>query len=93
VVLALEFLAVHPRNKGKGIATALVESGMRQAERMGLPILITSYRSSKGVYARLGFVEVAHTTKDDTAFGGQGDYSWFYMLYEVPGKGETNELG
>lgn len=81
-VLVLEFLAVHPRNKGNGIGTALVEAGLKQARRMGLSVLIVSYRASKGVYERLGFRVMGKVEKDDTAFGGDGDYSWFFMVWE-----------
>ncbi|KAK5661885.1 hypothetical protein OQA88_9993 [Cercophora sp. LCS_1] len=80
--LELEFLAVHPDNKGKGIGSSLVESGIRQAEKMGLPIIVVCYKAAQGVYRRLGFVEVDRITKDDTAYGGTGKYSWYYMVYD-----------
>ena len=79
-------LAVHPVNKRRGIATSLVESGIQQAEVMGLPILAVAYKAARGVYQRLGFVEVDRIIKDDSAYGGRGEYSWHFMLYEVPKK-------
>lgn len=53
--LRLDYLAVHPDNRGKGIATALVESGMRQANLLGLDIFVHAFRAGMGVYKRLGF--------------------------------------
>lgn len=82
----LEFLGVHPRNKGKGIATSLVKEGIRQAQRMQLPILTVAYKAARGVYARAGFVEVERITKDDTRYGGNGEYTWYFMIYNVPKK-------
>ena len=82
----LELLAVHPLNQGKGIATSLVESGIRQAEHMGLPVLAIAYKAARGVYQQLGFVEVDRIIKDDSAYGGRGEYSWYFMLYDVPNK-------
>lgn len=77
-------MGVHPRNKGQGIATALAEEGIQQAKKMQLPILTIAYRASRGVYRQLGFVEVDSITKDDTPYGGHGNYSWYFMIYEVP---------
>jgi GNAT superfamily N-acetyltransferase len=51
----LDYLAVHPNNQGKGIATALVESGIRYAESSRLPLFVMAYKAGRGVYARLGF--------------------------------------
>ena len=55
---------------------------MRQAEALQLPLLIVSYKASRGVYRRLGFVEVGTIVKDDSAFGGSGEYSWHFLLWE-----------
>jgi len=50
---------------------------------MQLPIIIISYKASRGVYARAGFVEAGHITEDDTPFGGQGNYTWHFMVYDT----------
>ncbi|POR38199.1 Uncharacterized protein TPAR_01603 [Tolypocladium paradoxum] len=81
--IKLDYLAVHPENKGRGIATALVKSGMREAERLGIPIFIFAFRSARGIYVRLGCKEVERLIQDDTAFGGSGDYGAYFMVYEV----------
>ncbi|KAJ7932107.1 hypothetical protein B0H13DRAFT_2520656 [Mycena leptocephala] len=81
--LVLEYLAVHPNKKGKGIATALVESGMRQARTMGLPVFIQAFKAGRGVYERLGFKEVWRIVQDDSMYGGTGEYGVYLMVYEV----------
>ncbi len=61
-----------------------MKSGIRQAEQMGLPILVVAYKAARGVYRRLGFIEADRIVKDASAYGGRGEYSWHFMLYEVP---------
>ncbi|KAK1978054.1 acetyltransferase [Colletotrichum cereale] len=80
--ISLDYLAVHPENKGKGIATALVESGMRLAEKMGVDILILAFDAGLNVYKRLGFKEVHRGYQDNTQYGGQG-YWVALVTYEV----------
>ncbi|OTA90637.1 hypothetical protein M434DRAFT_397890 [Hypoxylon sp. CO27-5] len=82
--IKLEYLAVHPENKGKGIATALVETVIRQAEKIGLPVFVMSYKAGRGVYERLGFKEVDRVIQDDSQYGGKGEYGAYFMIYNVP---------
>ncbi|KAI2783954.1 acyl-CoA N-acyltransferase [Daldinia loculata] len=84
--IQLEYLAVHPDNKGKGIASALVESGIRHAEKIGVPLFTMSYKAGRGVYARLGFKEVERVIQDATKYGGKGEYGAYFMIYDVPKK-------
>ncbi|KAI1210763.1 acyl-CoA N-acyltransferase [Annulohypoxylon truncatum] len=80
--IKLDYLAVHPENKGKGVATALVQSGIRHAEEIGLPIFVMSYKAGRGVYERLGFKEVERVIQDDTEYGGKGEYGTYFMIYD-----------
>ncbi|KAF3070629.1 hypothetical protein GL218_00218 [Daldinia childiae] len=81
--IQLEYLAVHPDNKGKGIASALVESGIRHAEKIGVPLFTMSYKAARGIYARLGFKEVERVIQDATKYGGTGEYGAYFMIYDV----------
>ncbi|KAK2735543.1 GNAT family [Colletotrichum kahawae] len=81
--LSLDYLAVHPENKGKGIATALVESGMRQAEKIGIDVFILAFQAGLGLYLRLGFKEVERVVQDDSKWGGKGEYTVYLLTYEV----------
>jgi len=73
---------VHPENQGKGIATALVQSGMRQAEKMGLDIFVLAFKVGVGVYTRLGFRVEQELIQDDSIYGGKGEYGVYFMIYE-----------
>jgi ribosomal protein S18 acetylase RimI-like enzyme len=77
----LDYLAVHPDNQGKGIGKALVESGMKEAERLGLDIFIHAMKAGVGVYKRLGFKIEKELVQDDSIFGGDGEYYVCMMTY------------
>ncbi|KAH8694012.1 hypothetical protein BGW36DRAFT_361834 [Talaromyces proteolyticus] len=81
--ITLDYLAVHPENKRKGIATALVESGIHCAEKIGLPIFILAFKAGRSIYERLGFKEVYRVIQDDSKYGGQGEYGAYFMVYDV----------
>lgn len=81
---ALEYMAVHPDNQGKGIATLLVKSGMEQARKLGLDIFILAFKPGFKLYARLGFRVERELVQDDSAYGGPGEYVVRYMIYEQP---------
>ncbi|KAL4768457.1 hypothetical protein BDW60DRAFT_211001 [Aspergillus nidulans var. acristatus] len=90
-IRTLGYLAVHPENQGKGIGTALVESGIQRAEKLRLPIFILAFRAGRGIYERLGFREVDRVIQDDTKYGGQGEYGAYFMVYDVPPKSKSRE--
>ena len=79
----LDYLAVHPDNKGKGVGTALVEAGIQYAEKVGLPIFVLAFKAGLGIYTRLGFKEVQRLIQDDSQFGGKGEYGAYFMVYDV----------
>lgn len=80
----LEYLAVHPENKGKGVATLLVESGMKQAEKLGLDIFILACKPAWGLYTRLGFRVEEELVQDDSMYGGDGEFAMRYYIYDQP---------
>ncbi|KAK2038477.1 acetyltransferase [Colletotrichum somersetense] len=79
--MRLDYLAVHPDNQGKGIGTALVESGMKQAEEMNLDIFVHAMKAGLGVYKRLGFLIEKEFIQDDTKYGGEGEVYTALMIY------------
>ncbi|KAI1371575.1 acyl-CoA N-acyltransferase [Hypoxylon crocopeplum] len=81
--IKLDYLAVHPENKGRGVGTALVESGIRQAEKIGLPMFVLAYKAGLGVYSRLGFEEVDRVIQDDSKYGGAGEYGAYFLIYDI----------
>ncbi|EFX05986.1 gcn5-related n-acetyltransferase [Grosmannia clavigera kw1407] len=90
--LMLDYLAVHPDNQGKGIASLLVASGIREAKAMGLPIFILAFEAGIGVYKRLGFREVDRVTEDMANHGGEGEYVVYMMVYDVNTMGDNPQL-
>jgi ribosomal protein S18 acetylase RimI-like enzyme len=78
--LELEYLAVHPDYHGRGIATRLVESGIAEAQRLGVDIIVMAYKSAVGVYKRLGFEMVEQLIQDDSKYGGKGEFGVYFMI-------------
>ncbi|ROW04791.1 hypothetical protein VMCG_04931 [Cytospora schulzeri] len=80
--MRLDYLAVHPDNQRKGAATALVQSGMRVAEKLGLDIFIHAMKAGVELYKRQGFRIEAELVQDDSMYGGTGEYYVCMMTYE-----------
>jgi len=85
----LDYLAVHPDNQGKGVGTALVKSGLEQAERLGLDVFLQALEDGVNVYRRLGFKIQKELTQDDSMFGGTGRYYVCMMTLEQKPKAEA----
>ncbi|RFU35456.1 hypothetical protein B7463_g846, partial [Scytalidium lignicola] len=81
--LTLDYLAVHPDHRRQGIATILVESGIREAEKMGLPIFVLAMKAGYGVYKKLGFKLLDQIIQDDSMYGGKGEYGVYFLEKEV----------
>lgn len=73
---------MHPENQGKGIATLLVESGIREALKLGLDIFLVARPAGKPVYQRAGFRVDRELIQDDTMYGGPGEWPTYFMTYE-----------
>ena len=82
-------MAVHPDQQGKGIATALVKSGMKEAEKLGLDIFVLAFRAGFKLYDRLGFRLERELIQDDTPYGGPGEYAIRYMIYDHKGESDN----
>lgn len=82
----MDYLAVHPENMGKGIATMLVQSGIKRAEELGVGIFILAYQAGLNLYLRQGFKEIARVVQDAVKWGGTGDYAVYLLTYEVDEK-------
>ena len=78
----LDYLAVHPEYQGHGVGTALVQSGMKHAEKIGLDIFIHALEAGVGVYKRLGFHIEKDFVQDDSIWGGEGEHHVYLMTYE-----------
>ncbi|RDW65748.1 GNAT family N-acetyltransferase [Aspergillus mulundensis] len=85
VYIELDYLAVHPSRKGQGIATALVRSGLAFADSIGVPVQTIAFHAARGIYDRLGFKEVDRVVQRLDPYGGQGEYTTYFMVREVCG--------
>ncbi|KAK5656465.1 hypothetical protein OQA88_4848 [Cercophora sp. LCS_1] len=77
--LNLDYLAVHPDHKGKGIATLLVQHGVEAAERLGLDAFVLAFEAGLGIYKRNGFKLLRQLTLNDAVYGGKGDFTRYYL--------------
>lgn len=84
-LIELDYLAVHPDNQGKGIATQLVASGLKEARKIGLDVYVMAFRPGIGLYRRLGFSIEREIVKvlDDSEEGGPGEVYRALMTYAV----------
>ncbi|KAF7538263.1 hypothetical protein G7054_g3075 [Neopestalotiopsis clavispora] len=80
--MVLDYLAVHPENQRRGIATVLIESGIREAEKLGLDIFLVARPAGMPVYRRAGFKTIQVLVQDDSIYGGPGEICTYYMTYE-----------
>lgn len=75
-------MAVHPKNQRKGIATALVQSSMVEAQKLGLNIFILAFEAGVELYKRLGFRTEKKLVQNDSAIEGKGEYSISFIIYD-----------
>ena len=57
-------IATHPNYLRQGVASALLDWGIRQANKEQVPILIESVPHARGVYTSKGFKEIGKWTLD-----------------------------
>ena len=61
----------------------LVESGIREAEKMGLDVFVLGMKAGLGVYRRVGFELLDKIIQDDSRFGGKGEYGAYFLEKDV----------
>ncbi|KAJ5730901.1 Acyl-CoA N-acyltransferase [Penicillium malachiteum] len=79
--ISLEYLAVNPDNQRRGVGTALVKSGIDQANKMGLEIFVHAFQEGVPLYKRMGFRLIAELIQDDSKYGGSGEYGAYFFIY------------
>jgi GNAT superfamily N-acetyltransferase len=76
----LRYLAVHPDHQRKGVATLLLESGIRAAEKMGIDVFVSSTRAGVPVYLKVGFTLLAEINKDSSDQDDEPEYSAYFSM-------------
>ncbi|KAH8894172.1 acyl-CoA N-acyltransferase [Thozetella sp. PMI_491] len=87
--MLLAYLAVHPENQNKGIATMLVQSGIDQCKRMGMDIFVQASPAGRGIYEKLGFRVLDSHSEDLAQWGGEGNYTVHFMAYDQDRNGSA----
>ncbi|KAE9376254.1 hypothetical protein N431DRAFT_435666 [Stipitochalara longipes BDJ] len=80
--MRLDLLMVGPEHQRKGVGTALLQSGIREAEKLGLDIFCYASTMAVGLYKRLGFRIEREIVQDDSMYGGTGRHYTCFMVYE-----------
>ncbi|CAD6567379.1 MAG: hypothetical protein ASARMPREDX12_000232 [Alectoria sarmentosa] len=90
--MLLDYLAVHPDNRGQGIGSMLVQNGIREARKLGLDVFVHGMKAGLGVYKRTGFRLVDQMILNDSEYGGKGEYGSYFLVNEAEkGNAETEE--
>lgn len=61
----------------------LVESGIREAEKLGLDIFVHAKQCGLNVYLRAGFKLLEQIIQDATKYGGDEEYAAYFLVKEV----------
>ncbi len=88
-ITELRYLAVHPEHQRQGVGHALVKAVLDTADELGIDVYIMAYEAGRSVYESLGFREIERHVEDLVNYGGEGDYTAYFMLYEARKKSEV----
>jgi ribosomal protein S18 acetylase RimI-like enzyme len=85
IYIVLNVLAIRPGYWRKGLATTLVESGIREIQAMGLniDILVRAKKAALGVYKRAGFKINTQLIQDASKFGIKDGYAAYFLIKEM----------
>ncbi|KAK8855314.1 acyl-CoA N-acyltransferase [Apiospora arundinis] len=81
--MELDYLAVHPDDKGRGIASMLVKNGVAAAETMNVDIYMMAYEAGLNVYKKFGFEVLESNIQDLEKWGGEGPYATYMMEKKI----------
>lgn len=71
----LEVLAVHSAYQRRGVGSMLLQWGMVQAQRQGLPVVVAATSSGEGLYRKHGFEESSRISLP------QSEVSWVALVW------------
>jgi GNAT superfamily N-acetyltransferase len=89
----LETVFVHPAYRRRGVASALLEWGVAEAERLGLLVHLEATEEGRRVYERVGFEVVRGEWFDAGRFGGEGGCEYTVCSFQCLSTVNLAELG
>lgn len=69
-------LTTHPDYQRKGAGIMMLEWGLKEADRLGLPAYLEASPAGKPLYERYGFENVGEMTMDVRPWGGEVHVNW-----------------
>lgn len=69
----LKLLHTDPKHQRRGAASLLLESGLKEADRLNIPSCLESSVEGRKLYEKFGFKEVDRNTNDFSRWGGPAD--------------------
>ncbi len=86
----LNILVVDSEFRGRGIGRALIEDGLREADRYGLPVWLGATEVALPLYRKVGFVVDTVLEFDMSRYGGEGVEKHISMLRPAKGAVEAH---
>ncbi|RBR23289.1 uncharacterized protein FIESC28_03872 [Fusarium coffeatum] len=87
----LKLLHTDPKHQRRGAASLLIEWGLKEADRLGIPACLESSEEGRKLYERFGFEEVARHTINFSRWGGPSEITIPLMVRPVGGQSETTK--
>ncbi|KAF7551023.1 hypothetical protein G7Z17_g5306 [Cylindrodendrum hubeiense] len=82
----LKLLHTQPKHQKRGAASLLLEWGLEEADRLGIPAFLESSQQGRRLYEKWGFREVETLTVDFSPWGGPSSIEVPLMLREPKGQ-------
>ncbi|KAF4976916.1 hypothetical protein FZEAL_6492 [Fusarium zealandicum] len=81
----LKLMHTDPKHQRRGAASLLMDWGLREADRLGIPSFLEASAEGRPLYEKFGFREVKRLTIDLSVWGGPSELSFPLMLRPVGG--------
>ncbi|KAF4336847.1 acetyltransferase (GNAT) family domain protein [Fusarium beomiforme] len=82
--MELHYLCVRPDHQRKGLASMLLSSGLEEAKKLGLDVIIVAMgRRALGLYLKHGFELLEEKSQSMSYFGIDKLYETFYLRLKV----------
>ncbi|KAM0261902.1 hypothetical protein ACHAPA_009528 [Fusarium lateritium] len=79
--IELHYVGVRPDHQHKGVASVLVKSGLEEADKLGLDVVVVATgRRGMGLYRKHGFEIIEEKSESMIALGVDELYDTFYMI-------------